>query len=113
MWVQRETEYFVKRDWTAKVTLIRFNKIVTRRKGYDAADLPDGQISCGCTRYLPVIARSASDEAIQLSFRGRKAGLLRGACHRARIRATRWLAMTGETKRKTPPGIRRRFDRNV
>src|SRR5712671_6906546 len=23
-----------------------------------------------------------------------KAGLLRGACHRARIRATRWLAMT-------------------
>jgi hypothetical protein len=30
-------------------------------------------------------------------------GLLRGACHRARIRATRWLAMTGETliRRKT------------
>jgi hypothetical protein len=24
----------------------------------------------------------------------KKAGLLRGACHRARIRATRWLAMT-------------------
>jgi hypothetical protein len=23
-------------------------------------------------------------------------GLLRGACHRARIRATRWLAMTSE-----------------
>jgi hypothetical protein len=23
-------------------------------------------------------------------------GLLRGACHRARIRATRWLAMTAE-----------------
>jgi hypothetical protein len=42
---------------------------------------------------LPVIARSVSDEAIQLSYRG-KAGLLRGACHRARIRATRWLAMT-------------------
>jgi hypothetical protein len=34
------------------------------------------------------------DEAIQLSFRG-KAGLLRGVYHRARIRATRWLAMTG------------------
>src|SRR5258708_12520455 len=32
----------------------------------------------------------------QSSFlvRGGKAGLLRGACHRARIRATRWLAMT-------------------
>src|SRR6266571_1578103 len=26
--------------------------------------------------------------------RKRKNGLLRGACHRARIRATRWLAMT-------------------
>jgi len=36
-----------------------------------------------------------SDEAIQLSF-AKEAGLLRGACHRARIRATRWLAMTTE-----------------
>jgi hypothetical protein len=35
-----------------------------------------------------------SDEAIQLSFLLRD-GLLRGACHRARVRATRWLAMTG------------------
>src|SRR5712671_2712854 len=26
-----------------------------------------------------------------------RAGLLRGACHRARIRATRWLAMTART----------------
>ena len=26
-------------------------------------------------------------------------GLLRGACHRARIRATRWLAMTGQALR--------------
>ena len=35
-----------------------------------------------------------SDEAIQLlPFLG-EAGLLRGACHRARVRATRWLAMT-------------------
>src|SRR5258707_14189563 len=40
-----------------------------------------------------VIARSASDEAIQL-LESRRYGLLRGACHRARIRATRWLAMT-------------------
>jgi hypothetical protein len=37
---------------------------------------------------------SVSDEAIQLSVTPRY-GLLRGACHRARIRATRWLAMTG------------------
>jgi len=29
-------------------------------------------------------------------------GLLRGACHRARIRATRWLAMMGWT---APDGI--------
>jgi hypothetical protein len=35
-----------------------------------------------------------SDEAIQLLLRFGEAGLLRGACHRARIRATRWLAMT-------------------
>ena len=40
-----------------------------------------------------VIARSESDEAIH-SFFARRNGLLRGACHRARIRATRWLAMT-------------------
>src|SRR4030081_630049 len=33
------------------------------------------------------------DEAIHSSFT-RRDGLLRGACHRARIRATRWLAMT-------------------
>jgi hypothetical protein len=33
-----------------------------------------------------------SDEAIQLPVK--KSGLLREACHRERIRATRWLAMT-------------------
>jgi hypothetical protein len=36
-----------------------------------------------------------SDKAIH-SFFGDIDGLLRGACHRARIRATRWLAMTEE-----------------
>src|SRR5258708_19467092 len=40
-----------------------------------------------------VIARSACDEAIQLSLR--RHGLLRGACHRAALAPTRWLAMTG------------------
>src|SRR5207237_8487743 len=35
-------------------------------------------------------------EAIQLLI-SRRDGLLRGACHRARIRATRWLAMTNVT----------------
>jgi hypothetical protein len=39
-----------------------------------------------------VIARSeATKQSILLL---RRDGLLRGACHRARIRATRWLAMT-------------------
>jgi len=41
-----------------------------------------------------VIARSTSDEAIHSSRTAISAGLLRRACHRARIRATRWLAMT-------------------
>jgi hypothetical protein len=44
-------------------------------------------------RLSVVIARSDSDEAIHLSALPHY-GLLRGACHRARIRATRWLAMT-------------------
>jgi hypothetical protein len=39
-----------------------------------------------------VIARSESDEAIQLSPRQLRDGLLCG--DRARVRATRWLAMT-------------------
>ncbi len=39
-----------------------------------------------------VIARSGSDEAIQLTMP--RYELLRRACHRARVRATRWLAMT-------------------
>jgi len=38
--------------------------------------------------------RGRSDEAIHSFLFRRKNGLLRGACHRARIRATGWLAMT-------------------
>jgi hypothetical protein len=41
---------------------------------------------------LVVIARSNATKQSILSWR--RDGLLRGACHRARIRATRWLAMT-------------------
>jgi hypothetical protein len=48
-------------------------------------------------RCVSVIARSVSDEAIH-SFFVLHDGLLRGACHRARIRATRWLAMTSKTR---------------
>jgi hypothetical protein len=43
-------------------------------------------------------------EAIHLAAQ-RKNGLLRGACHRARIRATRWLAMT-VSKRASAPSPR-------
>ena len=61
-----------------------------------------GEIAKSC---LDVIARSdlsavaqrAKAEATKQSnflFRDANSGLLRGACHRARIRATRWLAMT-------------------
>src|SRR6266436_6012053 len=39
------------------------------------------------------IARSAAMKQSSF-FSERRYGLLRGACHRARIRATRWLAMT-------------------
>jgi hypothetical protein len=41
---------------------------------------------------LDVIARSEATKQSIPSFQ--RNGLLRGACHRARIRATRWLAMT-------------------
>jgi hypothetical protein len=40
-----------------------------------------------------VEAQRAKAEAIHLSSRGEN-GLRRGACHRAHVRATRWLAMT-------------------
>src|SRR5258708_23822908 len=45
-------------------------------------------------------------EAIHSSFT-RRHGLLRGACHRARIRATRWLAMTGLAVDALTEGARR------
>src|SRR5437667_173184 len=44
-----------------------------------------------------------SDEAIHLSLR--LDGLLRGACHPARIRATRWLAMTALLNRRFIPAV--------
>ena len=51
------------------------------------------------SRTLAVIA----SEAKQSIKPQRKNGLLRGACHRARIRATRWLAMTAEHTFATSP----------
>jgi len=43
-----------------------------------------------------------------LAFFPRRDGLLRGACHRARIRATRWLAMTALSSRTNAYHILRR-----
>jgi hypothetical protein len=43
----------------------------------------------------------AKAEAIHSSF-AQHDGLLCGACHRARIHATRWLAMTGRAEQMPP-----------
>jgi hypothetical protein len=51
------------------------------------ADFHDGAMTSA------VIARSVSDEAIQF-FRVRGSGLLRGACHRAALRADPLARMT-------------------
>src|SRR5882724_10593933 len=47
-------------------------------------------------RKAPMLAAviASASEAIQKCLPRKQSGLLRGACHRARIRATRWLAMT-------------------
>src|SRR5260370_31348673 len=54
---------------------------------------PTGRANAVVVSGFDVIARSVATKQSILSFRGGN-GLLRGACHRARIRATRWLAMT-------------------
>src|SRR5439155_25182507 len=46
----------------------------------------------GMTNYLTPSLRGAKRRSNPILFRD--SGLLRGACHRARVRATRWLAMT-------------------
>src|SRR5882757_7621232 len=59
----------------------------------------------------------ASEAKQSMARHTRRDGLLRGACHRARIRATRWLAMTAETVGLTPlhlqPAIQRRGRRRT
>src|SRR5258708_28201595 len=55
--------------------------------------------------YIPVIARSEATKQSTLSFL-LLYGLLRGACHRARIRATRWIAMTSLGCLKVETGAR-------
>src|ERR1700737_764763 len=52
---------------------------------------------------LSSIARSKATK--QSGFpHSRRDGLLRGACHRARVRATRWLATTSPQKQSDPEG---------
>jgi len=54
-------------------------------------------------RSAPSSKRGALATKQSSLFAVRLSGLLRGACHRARIRATRWLAMT--VRRKYPPSV--------
>src|SRR5436309_7951547 len=56
-------------------------------------------------------AKERSDDAIQLP--SLIYGLLRGACHRARVRATRWLAMTEKPILTTPDAPRSRRGRGI
>src|SRR5438067_3528382 len=64
------------------------------------------------SRSRDVIARSAATKQSTLLFVVPNYGLLRGACHRARIRATRWLAITVST-RATFPIVVARLDRAI
>jgi hypothetical protein len=73
-------EYFFKGGWTGFCLT-----------GKSLCTLPSSRAPVA--RLSPRYCEERSDEAIQLSFHGAKAGLLRGACHRARVRATRWVAM--------------------
>ncbi len=60
----------------------------------------DGNPRCLCEEQFDrrsSTSEDGGDEAIH-SFFTRRDGLLRGACHRARIRATRWLAMTASAE---------------
>jgi hypothetical protein len=68
IWVRWERIYFCKWDWTTQITLIRFNKLAPRRGGYDAADLPVGQISAGWVRSSPVIARAIIRDLTEVAY---------------------------------------------
>jgi hypothetical protein len=84
-------------------------KVHTRPRVQRASGIPHALFGArvSSTPRTPRVARSKKcaklyqrhcerSEAIH-SFFARQDGLLRGACHRARIRATRWLAMTAAT----------------
>jgi len=56
----------------------------------------------------PIAGHCERSEAIHSSL-ARRDGLPRGACHRARIRATRWLAMTADMHSHSRGALRPKF----
>ena len=65
-----------------------------RRTGYSAFAEYDGFCEERKRRSNPPFLYGLMDCFASLAMTARLDGLLRGACHQARIRATRWLAMT-------------------
>jgi hypothetical protein len=57
-----------------------------------------GEIALVCLYFVIASSEAAKRSIVTMA----RHGLLRGACHRARIRATRWLAMTGLDGRHVP-----------
>src|SRR4029079_19797632 len=102
---------FAERAWRGKQNIDRRFRYYSQVE----ADAGPGRARVGVVRRksrgpngCSVIARSAATKQSTLSLR--IDGLLRGACHRARIRATRWLAMTLlylTQAATTPPLLRR------
>ena len=73
----------------------------TRRPAFPAPSEEGGKLLAKLGRFASrecegVLSRHCERSEAIHSAAQRKSGLLRGACHRARIRATRWLAMTAE-----------------
>ena len=97
----RDTPLLWRRDSRNTTTDFGFGKSeIFFTRGLDrffprGSDLPVGQSHCGHAAHALATSslRGTTRRSNPLFFPG-KDGLLRGACHRARVRATRWLAMT-------------------
>ena len=94
----RETQELLDLVRTKKIAPIPVTPMPLAKGQRGAGRPAEGQ--AGRTRGADAVGSSSrcrceegNDEAIH-SFFALRHGLLRGACHRARIRATRWLAMT-------------------
>jgi len=85
-------------------TLHRYRDALGPRRRSHAHGTP---IECDAAGFFTVIARSVATKQSILAFFCGGYGLLRGACHRARISATRWLAMTDLARRIFPPAFAR------